>query len=203
MNSNDFMCRCCLNKDCEVKNLFTEIDENFNLTFYEEFEEITNVQINEKIDLIQHICLICLEDLKISFRFRKQCLQSELNLKEEFKSEIIEDYMIEDAIIEETPEELAEEETIIDGPVIPRRNTGRNRKKKNTYFSDEEEATEDENKHDFMEDNDQESDEEIPLSEIAIKHEKEEDSDSSVEVKNKKFECQQCKKVYSKLKNSF
>lgn len=193
MNSNDFMCRCCLNKDCEVKNLFTEVDENFNLTFYEEFEEITNVQINEKIDSIQHICLICLEDLKISFRFRKQCLQSELNLKEEFKTEIIEGYMIEDSIIVETSQEITEEETIISDPVIPRRNTGRNRKKKNTYFSDEEEA-----EHDFMEDNDQESDEEIPLSEIAIKHENEEDSDSSVEVKDKKFECQHCKKVYSK-----
>lgn len=211
MNIAELTCRCCLNKDCEVKNLFTEIDENFNLTLYSEFEEITNVQIDEKNDIIQHICLLCLHDLKISFRFRKQCLQSEINLKENFKEEVIEGYKIEeDVIIEEFPEEITEEEfpevineeeIITDVvPVALRRSTGRIRKKKYNYFSDdqEEEITGDEIDN-YFEDDDHESDEEIPLSEIVIKQEKDEESDSSVDVKDKKYECQQCKKVYSKF----
>lgn len=84
-------CRSCLNVQEDMRDLFTnyifedengvEIDNNINLTYSEQLHICTNLKFLETDNLPKMICLECVEELTVAYKFRKKCEQSDLQLR--------------------------------------------------------------------------------------------------------------------------
>lgn len=115
------LCRSCLTNNSKLINL-TECLNNFDkITIFECFIYCTNLEIAENC----FICLICLENLKIAFHFKKQCVESDLKLKEisflnENQTELEDEESIysEDNFETELPQTTAEECTICKAEIL-------------------------------------------------------------------------------------
>lgn len=89
MNELNSFCRSCLSNSSQLINLSDSLNISDKTTIFDGFVYCTSLEIDE--NCFSWICLICVENLKIAFEFKKQCVESDLKLKEISRKSVVEE----------------------------------------------------------------------------------------------------------------
>lgn len=85
---NHNLCRSCLSNRSPLINLSDSLNNSERTTVFEGFLYCTSLEVDENCF---SICLICVENLKIAFEFKRQCVESDLKYKEILRQSVVEE----------------------------------------------------------------------------------------------------------------